>query len=45
MKVDADKLKEEIDKLRKHYLEALEYDMGYNKALDDVSEMIINLYE
>jgi len=38
------KVRAEVEALRKHYLDREEYDVGYNNALDDV-EKIINSEE
>ncbi len=39
------KIKEEIERLYKHYLNAQEFDSGYNMALDDILNFIDSLPE
>ena len=40
-----EKIKEEIERLYKHYLDAQEFDSGYNMALDDILHFIDSLPE
>lgn len=42
---DKDKIKDEIEGLRKHYIERDDYDNGYNKALDDIIHVIDSMQD
>lgn len=42
---DKELIKDEIERLYKHYLDAQEFDSGYNRALDDILQFIDSLPE
>jgi len=42
---DKEKIKSEIESLKKHYLDREEYDLGYNKALEHIASFIDSLPE